>query len=202
MKVGTRSLLFGAHAFWLHPLLVGLAWARLYGWPWSPRLWFAFFLHDIGYLGAESMDDESGERHVELGAAIMKVLFGQAWGDFTAAHSRYWAKRNGLRVSRLCVADKLAFVLTPASLYLPMTRATGELREYMVRAKERQAGSSHFTQDELMGLNSSDAGKWLRALKSYTQRWIDAHRSGAADTWTVTPQRVMRAVRVHRADGV
>jgi hypothetical protein len=39
------------------------------------------------------------------------------------------------------VADKLAFVLTPAWLYLPMTRATGELSEYMLRATERQAGS-------------------------------------------------------------
>ena len=57
----------------------------------------------------------------------MACLFGESWGAFTAAHSRYWAKRNGRQFSRLCVADKLAFVLTPAWLYLPMARATGEL---------------------------------------------------------------------------
>src|SRR5262249_32957250 len=126
----------------------------------------------------------------------------QAWGDFTAAHSRYWAKRNGLQVSRLCVADKLAFVLTPAWLYLPMTRATGELREYMVRAKERQAGSSHFTQDESALLNSADAREWLKGLKSYTRRWVEAHRTGSVDTWTVAPHYAMRTVRVRRTDEV
>lgn len=72
---------------------------------------------------------------MELGAKIMGLLFGESWAAFTAAHSRYWAKRNGRQFSRLCVADKLAFVLTPAWLYLPMTRATGELFEYMLRSR-------------------------------------------------------------------
>jgi hypothetical protein len=67
----------------------------------------------------------------------MALLFGDTWGAFTAAHSRYWAKRHGRQVSRLCVADKLAFVLTPAWLYLPMAKATGELAEYMLRARQR-----------------------------------------------------------------
>ena len=51
MKIGTRSVLFGAHAFWLHPWFVAAAWWKLYGFPWDPRLWVAFFLHDLGYFG-------------------------------------------------------------------------------------------------------------------------------------------------------
>ena len=62
-----------------------------------------------------------------------------------------------------------------------MTRATGELSEYMLRAKERQAGSEHFTDYESTRLNSADALEWLEGLKSYTQRWVDEHRNGGAD---------------------
>jgi hypothetical protein len=85
------------------------------------------------------------------------------------------------------VADKLAFVLTPDWLYLPMKRATGELAEYMLRAKERQAGSAHFTVVESAQLNSKDAREWLTGLKSYTRRWVDEHKDGGADRWTVAP---------------
>ena len=84
------------------------------------------------------------------------------------------------------MADKLAFVLTPDWLYLPMTRATGELAEYMLRAKERQAGSAHFTVVESAQLNSKDAREWLTGLKSYTRRWIEQHKDGGVDHWTVS----------------
>lgn len=69
-------------------------------------------------------------------------------------HSRYWSQRLGLPVSRLCLADKLAFAITPAWLYIPMARWTGELAEYMDRLKERQAGDRSFTDEELTLLNS------------------------------------------------
>ncbi|MGH9627343.1 MAG: hypothetical protein ACRD7E_03120 [Bryobacteraceae bacterium] len=88
------------------------------------------------------------ETHVYLGARIMRWLFGDAWGDFCLRHSRYWAKKHGCEVSRLAAADKLAFVLTPWWLYLPMARATGELAEYMAISQERQAGDHSFTESE------------------------------------------------------
>ena len=50
MKVGTKSLLFGAHNIFIHPFLVFIAWWRLYGFPADPRLWVAFIVHDWGYL--------------------------------------------------------------------------------------------------------------------------------------------------------
>ena len=178
MNIGTKSVLYGAHCAIVHPWFLAVAWWKLYGFPWDIRLWAAFWLHDIGYFSKRDMDGTDGETHVELGARIMALLFGESWGAFTAAHSRYWAKRNGRQFSRLCVADKLAFVLTPAWLYLPMARATGELSEYMLRAKERQAGSEHFTALESAQLNSQDAREWLSGLKSYTRRWIEEHRDG------------------------
>ena len=108
MRVGTKSVLYGAHCVVVHPWFLAVAWSRLYGFPWDIRLWFAFALHDVGYFFKNDMDGLEGETHVELGARIMTSLFGESWGAFTAAHSRYWAKRNGRQFSRLCVADKLA----------------------------------------------------------------------------------------------
>ncbi len=51
MTVGTRSVLFSAHQFVIHPWFVAAAWWRLYGFPWAPRLWVAFFVHDLGHCG-------------------------------------------------------------------------------------------------------------------------------------------------------
>ena len=177
MKIGTRSVLFGAHQFLLHPVFLAIAWRRLYGFPWDPRLWAAFFLHDLGYIGSGDMDGPEGERHVELGAHIMRTLFGDSWGEFCGRHSRYYSRARGLKVSRLCVADKLAFVLTPNWLYLPMTVATGEIFEYIERSVDRQAGDRSFRQSELTLLKAGAApADWLKAIKSYTARWVEAHQ--------------------------
>ena len=96
MRVGTKSVLFGAHCFFIHPFFVAFGWWALGQFPWDPRLWAAFFLHDLGYLFSPNMDGPEGEEHVHLGAKIMGLLFGDWWADFTLRHSRYWAKRNGV----------------------------------------------------------------------------------------------------------
>jgi len=131
MSIGTKSVLLGAHCFFVHPFFVALAWSRLYGFPRDWHLWLAFFVHDLGYAGKENLDGPEGEEHVHFGAAVMRRLCGREWEEFTRCHSRYWAKKTRRSYSRLCVADKLAFVLTPLWLYIPMTRWTGELAEYM-----------------------------------------------------------------------
>lgn len=168
----------------VHPIVVGIAWRRLWGIPWNPRLWFAFVLRDAGYFSKPNLEGEGGERHVELGARIMTRLFGPEWGDLCAGHSRHWAKRCGRPLSRLRFADKLAFVLTPDRLYLLMTRATGELDEYMQKSRDRQAGAGCFTTEESACLASPDPATWLRGLKSYTLRWIVQHLDGREDRWT------------------
>lgn len=197
VRVGTRSVLFGAHAFWLHPFFVAAGWAKLYGWPWDPRLWVAFFVHDIGYIGKAAMDSPEGERHVELGAKIMHRLFDHpvgfcrerydtqcqriggscfGWYNFSLYHSRYYAKKYGAAPSHLCFADKLSFALTPRWLYLPMVTATGEINEYLKNAQKADSGHWKPT--------GFDKKKWHAQLCVYMNQWVEEHRAGAVDTWT------------------
>jgi hypothetical protein len=184
MRVGTKSVLFGVHAVWIHPFFVAWGWWKLFGFPWDLKLWLAFALHDVGYIFCPNMDGFEGEQHVVLGGLIMGWMLGRDWRDFTLCHSRHWAKRVGKRYSRLCLADKLAFVLTPAWLYLPMARMSGELQEYMRVASGRQlcGGITDFEQSLL---DSRDPRVWLEGLKIYTRRWVEQHRNGIRDHWTV-----------------
>lgn len=167
MKVGTKSILFGVHCWFIHPWFVATAWTKLYGFPWDFRLWVCFFVHDLGYWGKPNMDGPEGETHVELGANIVHWLFDHpkwihapeldvftvndfgrrvciettvlntCWKDFCLYHSRFYAKRDGQPFSRLCVADKLAVALEPWWLYLPRVIMTGEIHEYMELSKTR-----------------------------------------------------------------
>lgn len=198
MTIGTKSVLFGAHCFFLHPFFVAWAWYRLFGFPWDPRLWVAFFTHDLGYIGKPNLDGPEGEEHPLLGARIMTLWFDPdpeidweairwsgkrhvfvhgepfgKWGQFCLLHSRYYVKRLGLPFSRLCVADKLAFTLTPRWLYLPMVNATGEIHEYLQNAKQHLNVADYRTQAD-----------WHADLCQYMRGWVAAHKDGAVDTWT------------------
>lgn len=200
MRIGTKSVLFGAHCFFLHPFFVARAWWKLYGFPWNPRLWFAFFVHDLGYVGKPNMDGPEGERHVEFGARLMGRLFGRKWHDFCLYHSRFYAKRDGQRFSRLCVADKLSITLTPAWLYLPMAKATGEILEYMKLAERRvregeplREFENIMRKYESMNISTAGARIWYASVQSYLSRWVEEHRDGRKDTWTPdTGQRQAR----------
>lgn len=79
ISIGTRSLLLGVHCFFLHPIFVAIGWWRLYGFPFDPRLWVAFIVHDWGYFGKENMDGPEGELHPHVGANIMRFLFDWNW---------------------------------------------------------------------------------------------------------------------------
>lgn len=175
MKLGTKSVLFGAHCFFIHPWFVALAWWKIYGFPYDPRLWIAFFVHDLGYFGKPNMDGDEGELHPYWGACLMGALFGKQWFDFTLYHSRFLAKKNNAQYSRLCVADKFAIVLTPAWLYLPMVKATGEIVEYMKDAERNSNGE--LKQQKL-------ALVWYNGVKDYVRRWVHEHKDIKADTWT------------------
>ena len=198
MKIGTKSVLFGAHQFLIHPWFVAWGWWTLYGFPFDPRIWIAFFVHDLGYIGKPNMDGPEGELHPRFGARVMAVLFDWTdrtfrfsdggpighWGLFALLHSRYYAKSLRQQPSRLCMADKLAIALTPAWLYLPMVRATGEIREYMAHASHRVVGNINITDEEKRRVTSSSEREWYAGVQSYCRRWAFAHRDGAVDTWT------------------
>lgn len=85
MQIGTRSLLFGAHQFLLHPLVLAYSWWRLFGFQtvrdgyvathlldW--RLWLCFLVHDWGYFGCPEMDGPVGEAHPFAGARLVSRL--------------------------------------------------------------------------------------------------------------------------------
>jgi hypothetical protein len=158
MKLGTKSLLYGAHQFILHPIFLALAWSKLYGAPLDVRLWAAFVVHDWGYWGLSDMDGDEGQRHPELGGRIMAWLFGQTWGEFTRLHSRHYAALEGREPSPLCAADKLVLIVTPRWLYLPAVRATGEAAEY-------QALYARW-----LGVESVTVEEWYDGLRSH---WME-----------------------------
>jgi hypothetical protein len=208
MKVGTKSILFGAHCFFLHPWFVAVAWWRIFGFPWDPRLWVAFFMHDIGYLGKPNMDGEEGEWHPAAGASIMAWLFDYdaafaspiakiigpplerifgrppkgtdwyqaTWYTFCFYHSRFLAKRYGIDFSPLCVADKFSICLTPAWLYLPMVRLSGEIYEYM-----KHADSGKY---QTMNIPTHRQKDWYVGMQTYLAAWVKEHQGGKSDSWT------------------
>jgi len=168
MKIGTKSILFGVHAFYLHPIFVLLGWWKLYGFPWNPLLWLCFFLHDLGYWNKPNMDGPEGEQHPWFAAKIM-YFFGWEWGQLCLCHSRFLAKRYQFKISKLCIADKMAIILTPDWLYLPMARLSGEIHEYMKLADEGKY--------KTMNCGGRDQKQWLSEVKAYLVKWVDQHKS-------------------------
>lgn len=162
MSVGTRSLLFGAHQFLWHPLLVLIAWVKLYGWPRLGEL-VAIFVHDWGYAGVREIEGPGSLRHPEFGARIVNALFGPAYRDLVLYHSRDYARAAGASPSRLCWADKLSFALEPMRFYLWRTRLSGELREYRARAAKDGVVPAHATDEE-----------WFLAVKQALLAQVEA----------------------------
>lgn len=93
MKTGTKSVLYGAHCFFIHPFFVALAWWKIFGFPWDLRLWVAFFVHDLGYVGKSEMDSEEGELHPYFGAWVMSLFdywtAPQEWEHFDFQHGQH-----------------------------------------------------------------------------------------------------------------
>ena len=163
MKLGTKSLLFGAHQFIIHPIIVFICWWKLYGFPFDPRLWIAFVIHDWGYWGLNDMDGPNGKMHPLFAARIMGKLFGTRWFIMCYYHSRFLAKRERSIPSKLCYADKLSIVVEPSWLYLPRVKLSGELKEYM----EEGSVGLHLP-------SGTTPPQWHRALKEYMTLWIKA----------------------------
>lgn len=189
MKIGTRSVLYGAHAFWLHGWFVAAAWWKLFGFPTQLWLWVAFFVHDIGYWGKSNMDGEEGEQHPLTGANILykfewyiiKFLQHQGlsvrmtgrWGNEVLYHSRFWAQKNGMNPSDLCWADKYSISLIPWWLYLPMTVATGEVWEYVNKDKHHSDMATTHPSGKWGGRTWKDARHWFTDLQSHMRNVVE-----------------------------
>ncbi len=109
MKQGTISIIIGCHSPF-HSVQVIRAWIRLYGYLPVPWQIICIFLHDIGHIGLDYLDDyEQKKRHWLLGAKIAGFLFGQKGYDFIAGH----CKHSGLAKSSLYKADKMSWHVAP-----------------------------------------------------------------------------------------
>jgi hypothetical protein len=96
------------------------------------------------------------------------------WGNECLYHSRFLSSKYGVQFSKLCVADKLAIVLTPWWLYVPMTHLTHEIHEYSSQEKHRTDMAQ--TQDvQDWGGHSFAAHKaWFLKLQDHMRKLIDS----------------------------
>ncbi len=162
MKIGTRSILFGAHQFLLHPLFVLIAWWKLYHQ--VPRLheWAAILTHDLGYWGSPNMDGPEGERHPMKTAYWWVIEFPEGFGKKVAreirGHSRFHATRAGVPLSRHFGADKASILYMPQWLYLLLGNLSGEITEYMSCVKDNGKYSN-------FQCSTSNQREWLNEVR-------------------------------------
>jgi hypothetical protein len=151
MKIGTKSLLFGCHQIFWHPITVMFAYRKLFRqWPDLPGL-ISIAVHDLGYWGRGDIDGEEGKQHPFLGGNIVgkivyRLLRWRGMKPFSAAmiageqalrcvlHSGSLARDNGLAPSDLCWADKYSIFCEPEWLYLLRTTLSGEIDEFRLNA--------------------------------------------------------------------
>ena len=140
------------------------------------------------------MDGAEGEKHPEWGARMMS-RFGEDGSSLVLFHSRFYAKQFRVPPSKLCFADKLAIVMTPWWVFLPMAVATGEIREYVKLASEVRPdlkGKDERLQSIELVLAVTPEFRlrwhlyrqWYRDLEKYLREWVEEHKDGREDTWT------------------
>jgi len=137
MNVGTKSLVFGVHNIFWHPLTVLLAWIWLYRHLPSWRELVCIIIHDWGYWGKPNMDGPEGEGHPEFAAKLagrwLDNKSKSAYWEYYALclfHSRHYSRILDHEPSKLCWADKASIKFDPWWLYLPRAMLSGELKEY------------------------------------------------------------------------
>ena len=212
MSVGTKSVLFGAHAFWLHPWFVAWAWWKLYGFPWQPWLWVAFFVHDLGYWGKPNMDGPEGEEHPKLGASILYRV--QVWWGFLQQpvfYRKHMKHRKDVRWWQLqrrllqewtganvawgkMVLYHSRFLskkngVQPSRLCIADKLAICLTPWWLYLPMARATGEIHeymalaeATNDGLV--HGNDQKRWFLGVQKYVREWVEEHKDGREDTWT------------------
>ncbi len=166
MNVGTKSLLFGAHQFLLHPLMVLLSWLVYY--KQMPKFYqlCAIVTHDWGYWGSPNMDGEEGREHPEKAANIWRLSgkFGVKVIGEILGHSASYASKYRLPVSKLYKADKLSPIFISCYFYVFLGSLSGEILEYMEVSYGRK----------LYNVTTTDKIKWFcGTLKPFIERVYD-----------------------------
>jgi len=181
VTLGTKTLLFGVHQVFIHPLLVTIAWVKLYRSFPNWRELFCIFIHDWGYWGKPSLKDADGDTHPELGAKIAHRLFDMQsslffdrggkrwtpsthtkWQDFILGHSSFYIIRNEINPSKLLAHDKYFHCLIPLWAYKLLAVPTGEFKHYRELNHARQVSD----------LSVSDA-EWWAKLQTVCRQKVD-----------------------------
>jgi len=211
VSIGTRSLLFGVHQFALHPIFLFIAWWRLYGFPFDPRLWVCFVVHDIGYFGKRNMDGEEGEQHPLVGARIAGFLFD--WpraipddgsvchcGELCSAHN-YHSNHSPVPMDQGPMPNRRwhDFVLFHSRFMAKKHQARHSrlcvadkyvvaiMPTWLYLVLGNLSGEIH---EYMIGKEGRTPAKdanqrlWHQDIKKYLIAWVNEHKDGKRDTWT------------------
>jgi hypothetical protein len=158
IPIGTKTLLYGNHQFLLHPLFVGLAWTKYYHKLPNPKEAICIIIHDWGYWGKPNLDGEEGEQHPFWAAqwalnhfdkSKSPPLYNKSCYYLCLYHSSFLSKRLGIKVSRLCIPDKLGVIMMPIWLIVLLGKLTGETNEYRNCPKYAHNHRENMTDTEL-----------------------------------------------------
>lgn len=181
MRIGSRSILYGCHQAFIHPLFVLYAWVKLYGLP-TWRELVAIIIHDWGYWGSPNMDGPEGELHPIWAAKWCSRRGWRSEALECLKHSRFMCKnldkleggtlsevlcgdfKFDSEPSRLCWADKMGTAAYPTWLWVLLCSLTGELKEYMDQRKY----------EIHLGINAPTDTPWqfFRRYKEIAREWI------------------------------
>ena len=129
---GLKSVLIGYHNLLYHTLFVTLAWKRIYKKYPNSREFICILLHDIGYITQDEVQAKE-DKHPELGAKICGKLFGDKYYQLCIGHSRDYASKIGIKITKLCYADKYCSLLIPIKLQYILTKFDTGVDVYRAR---------------------------------------------------------------------
>ena len=119
MSQGTKSILFGAHQFIVHPYFVYKAF-KLCNYR-KPQFWelICIIIHDWGYWGMDYLIDRKVENwraddgHEKLGARIALRLFGLQGYKFVMGHGGEALRFHPKHRSAMYWPDKISSLIAP-----------------------------------------------------------------------------------------
>lgn len=155
MRTAQRSYLIGMHNPLVHSIAVLMAWIKIYRQLPILKEGLCIVFHNIGYLSQTSIDGMDNH-HPEFGAR-MCGLMGRDFFNLCIAHSRDYAMRFNLPLSKLGCADKGSVLMYPDWLFKRLIMLGGEAQEYHKTTKTRKWG---FPVD-------------VRLIKADYRRWME-----------------------------
>lgn len=149
----------------VHTATVLTAWIKIFKCLPSTKETICIIVHDIGYITQTSIDG-SDNRHPELGARMCGRAFGSEYFDFCIAHSRDYAKKRGVPLSKLGYADKASVLVYPDAFFKILIKVGGEAQEYLETSKTWKWGYPYQVK-----LIKADYRRWVHLnAPSYFER--------------------------------